>query len=86
MLKSLSSKFLAAIAFASLLFAPSGVSHADDVKPIRALLVLGGCCHDYNAQKDLLVKGIAERAHVEVVISAPSGFRSAGERQRGWRS
>ena len=21
-------------------------------KPIRALLVIGGCCHDYNKQKD----------------------------------
>jgi hypothetical protein len=42
---------------------------ADDLKPVRALLVLGGCCHDYNAQKDFLAKGIAERAHVEVVIA-----------------
>jgi type 1 glutamine amidotransferase len=40
-----------------------------EVKPLRALLVLGGCCHDYNAQKDILAKGIAERAHVEVVIA-----------------
>jgi hypothetical protein len=48
---------------------PSDSSFADDVKPIRALLVLGGCCHDYNAQKDLLAKGLAERAHVEVVIA-----------------
>jgi type 1 glutamine amidotransferase len=42
---------------------------ADDVKPVRALLVLGGCCHDYNTQKDLLAEGIAKRAHVEVVIA-----------------
>jgi type 1 glutamine amidotransferase len=39
------------------------------VKPLRALLVIGGCCHHYEAQKDILARGIAERAHVEVVIA-----------------
>jgi type 1 glutamine amidotransferase len=39
------------------------------VKPLRALLVLGGCCHDYPMQKDILVRGISERAYVEVVIA-----------------
>ena len=29
-------------------------------KPIRALLVLGGCCHDYGKQKDLLTRGITD--------------------------
>jgi type 1 glutamine amidotransferase len=38
-------------------------------KPIRALLVLGGCCHDYEHQKDVLAKGLAERANVEVTIA-----------------
>lgn len=38
-------------------------------KPLRALLVLGGCCHDYETQKDLLSKGISQRAHVEVVVA-----------------
>ncbi|SFJ37947.1 ThuA domain-containing protein [Planctomicrobium piriforme] len=46
-------------------------SLADDppVKPLKALLVLGGCCHDYEAQKDILSKGISDRAHVEVTIA-----------------
>ena len=38
-------------------------------KPIRALLVLGGCCHDYKKQKDVLAKGIAERGNIEVTIA-----------------
>lgn len=38
-------------------------------KPIKALLVLGGCCHDYKKQKDILAKGISARANVEVEIS-----------------
>jgi type 1 glutamine amidotransferase len=48
------------------------VSRADDkpaAKPIRVLLVCGGCCHDYAHQKDILAKGLAERANVEVTIA-----------------
>jgi type 1 glutamine amidotransferase len=37
----------------------------DEPKPIRALLVLGGCCHDYAKQKDILTKGISARANVQ---------------------
>jgi hypothetical protein len=35
-------------------------------KPIRVLLITGGCCHDYSHQKDILKKGITERANVVV--------------------
>jgi type 1 glutamine amidotransferase len=38
-------------------------------KPIRALLVIGGCCHDYAKQKDLLTRGISARANVQWVIA-----------------
>jgi type 1 glutamine amidotransferase len=38
-------------------------------RPVRALLVIGGCCHDYSKQKDILAKGIAARANVEVTIA-----------------
>jgi hypothetical protein len=27
---------------------------AEEVKPLKALLLTGGCCHDYSAQKDIL--------------------------------
>jgi len=37
-------------------------------QPLRALLILGGCCHDYANQKDILKKGIEERANVTVDI------------------
>lgn len=36
--------------------------------PLKALLVAGGCCHDYARQKDLLKKGLEARANVEVTI------------------
>jgi type 1 glutamine amidotransferase len=41
----------------------------DEPKPIRALLVIGGCCHDYATQKDLLTKGISARANVQWKIA-----------------
>lgn len=42
--------------------------------PLRALLILGGCCHDYAAQKDILKKGIESRANVQVdIIYSPDG-------------
>ena len=46
------------------------VARADDPpKPIRALLVLGGCCHDYAHQKDILTRGISQRAAVEWTVA-----------------
>ena len=35
-------------------------------KPLRALLVIGGCCHDYEKQKDILKAGLEERANLIV--------------------
>ena len=37
--------------------------------PIRALLILGGCCHDYANQQKILADGISHRANVEVTIA-----------------
>src|ERR1700730_15424294 len=46
-----------------------GVGAEDNKKPIRALLVIGGCCHDYAKQKDILTKGISARANVELTVA-----------------
>jgi hypothetical protein len=35
-------------------------------KPLRVLLITGGCCHDYARQKDILKKGLEERANIFV--------------------
>lgn len=37
--------------------------------PIRALLVLGGCCHDYPVQQKLLTEGISRRTSIEWTVS-----------------
>jgi putative heme-binding domain-containing protein len=42
-------------------------------KPLKILLVTGGCCHDYTAQKELLKQGLEERAHVEVTYVQQGG-------------
>lgn len=39
---------------------------AEAPKPIRVLLITGGCCHDYAAQKEILKQGLEARAHVVV--------------------
>jgi hypothetical protein len=41
---------------------------ADAPKPLRLLLVAGGCCHDYAKQKDILKTGLEARANVVVDI------------------
>ena len=48
--------------------APSPVA-AEEPKPIRALLVLGGCCHDYKEQQQILTRGISARANVQGAVS-----------------
>ena len=57
---------LAAVVLSGLI--PAAIAQ-DGPKPIRALLVIGGCCHEYDKQKDILTKGISARAHVEWVIA-----------------
>jgi len=49
-------------------FCVASAARADD-PPIRALLVAGGCCHDYKHQKEILTEGISARANVEWAIA-----------------
>src|SRR5437868_15205589 len=66
------SALLLAVLTAVLLLPATGAGEKkaeEKVKPIRALLVIGGCCHDYDKQKDILTKGVSARAHVEWVVS-----------------
>lgn len=48
-------------------------THADDVKPLKALLITGGGFHDYQTQKKILTEGISARANVQwtVVLENP---------------
>lgn len=57
--------FLLAISLIGFALAPRNALAAD-VKPLRVLLITGGCCHDYAKQKDILKKGLEARANVVV--------------------
>jgi putative membrane-bound dehydrogenase-like protein len=61
------SRTLVRCSLAALLFISQALIAAP-AKPLRALLITGGCCHDYATQKDLLKNGIEARAHVEVEV------------------
>lgn len=67
----------AAVAFGASAVLPRHAAVAQDAggtggsaapKPIKALLVIGGCCHDYARQKVILQKGISARAPVEFTV------------------
>jgi hypothetical protein len=46
---------------------------AAETKPLRALLVTGGCCHDYGNQKAVIANGIGARANVEWTVVQEGG-------------
>jgi hypothetical protein len=52
----------------ALSFVTGPVSAADAPKPLKVLLITGGCCHDYAKQKDILKKGIEARVNAQVDI------------------
>ena len=49
------------------------------VAPVKALLILGGCCHDYEIQKELIKQGLEERAHIEVTVVHQGGTGTSAE-------
>lgn len=58
---------LAAVSLSGWMFVNAAEKNAVP-KPLRVLLVAGGCCHDYAAQKEILKTGIEERIHAVVDI------------------
>jgi type 1 glutamine amidotransferase len=62
-------RFALTLALMPLLGFASNLGAQVTAKPIRALLVIGGCCHDYVKQKDILTQGISARANVTWAIA-----------------
>lgn len=50
----------------SLLAASATLAFSADTKPIKVLLITGGCCHDYADQKGILKNGLEKRANITV--------------------
>lgn len=46
---------------------------------VKALLICGGCCHDYDSQKLLIKKGLEARAHIEVTVVHQGGNGTRAE-------
>ena len=63
--------FIAALA---LLITHDGVAADKKQKPLRALLITGGCCHNYIFQSKALIDGVAKHAKMvygfELIMSA----------------
>lgn len=47
---------------------PTNHHNAEPPKALKALLITGGCCHDYEAQTKLLISGIQKHANVSFDI------------------
>ena len=45
-----------------------GTSLHAETKPLKALLIAGGCCHDYVGQHKVISDGIQARANVQVDV------------------
>ena len=59
-------KSISLLTIALALTLPLTSLRAADGKPLRVLLITGGCCHDYARQKDILKQGIESRANIQI--------------------
>ena len=56
--------------FAALvLWSATGLRAAEEKPAIQALLITGGCCHDYAYQAKRLLEGSKKRAHIEWTVA-----------------
>src|SRR5437667_2300956 len=46
---------------------------AEPATPLQALLITGGCCHDYSRQKLILSEGVSARANVKWTLVQEGG-------------
>ncbi|MDA0347339.1 MAG: ThuA domain-containing protein [Verrucomicrobia bacterium] len=68
MKKHTSTLFVSAISLITVLVLAAAPLQAQkkEVKPLKVLLITGGCCHAYATQQHILKKGIEARAHAIV--------------------
>jgi hypothetical protein len=65
----------------SVLLAATAPLFAQDAKPLKVLLITGGCCHDYAKQKDILQKGLEERLNGQGNEAAVADLGKPGLRE-----
>ena len=52
---------------------PAMLSAAEPPTPLKVLLITGGCCHDYTAQKRIVADGLEQRAYLAVTVVQQGG-------------
>lgn len=64
---------VAKLSIALLCTAACAAFGAEPAKPLRALYITGGCCHDYKNQKEIVPTGVSSRANFEWTIVQEGG-------------
>ena len=66
---------IALAALAAGLALPTASRAAEEAapRPLKALYITGGCCHDYTAQKKIFTEGVSARARVEWTVVQEGG-------------
>lgn len=59
---------LALAAFSLFALRIPGASAAEAGKPLKALMIVGGCCHDYKAQKNIVAEALSKQFPIEWTI------------------
>ena len=55
------------------------LAYAQNPEPVRALLIVGGCCHDYDSQKQIIKQGLEATAHIDVTVVHQGGSGTKAE-------
>jgi len=72
-------KFLTALLLACFVaFAAEAADQKKPAKPIKALLITGGCCHNYIFQSAALIKGVAKTVNVDWTVVNDGGTGTRG--------
>ncbi|MCA9058239.1 MAG: ThuA domain-containing protein [Planctomycetaceae bacterium] len=57
-------------------------------RPLKGLLITGGCCHDYENQKRIITEGISQRVNIEWDVAHEGGesrdHKISTYKQPGW--
>ncbi|MEM7315440.1 MAG: ThuA domain-containing protein, partial [Planctomycetota bacterium] len=66
---------LASLFLTAVILLPNDLARAQPspAKPIKVLVITGGCCHDYTTQKNLIKEGLESRANFQVTVVQQGG-------------
>lgn len=59
--------------FLVLALAPLAAGEPEAAAPLKVLMLTGGCCHDYDSQKEILSVGMSSRANLDFTVVHEGG-------------